>query len=84
MRKSVFGVCDQLRLNPACSADETSYGLEISAISAPLLLALLFAAFTELLVFGFNFNWAKSRENVSSEIFDQVRFKPACSATEVS
>ena len=28
--------------------------------------------------------WATSRENVSSEIFDQVRFKPACSATETS
>ena len=27
-----------------------------------------------------NFNWAISRENVSSGIFDQVRFKPACSA----
>ena len=29
-------------------------------------------------------NWATSRENLSSEIFDQVRFKPACSATEAS
>ena len=28
--------------------------------------------------------WATSRENVSSEIFDKVRFKPACSATEAS
>ena len=28
--------------------------------------------------------WAISHENVSSEIFDQVRFKPACSATEAS
>ena len=27
---------------------------------------------------------AASRENVSSEIFDQSRFKPACSATEAS
>ena len=26
--------------------------------------------------------WATSRENVSLEIFEQVRFKPACSATE--
>ena len=26
--------------------------------------------------------WATSRENVSSKIFDQVRFKPAWSATE--
>ena len=24
MRKPVFGVCDQLRLKPACSADETN------------------------------------------------------------
>ena len=31
MRKPVFGVCDQLRLKPACSADETSLGLEILA-----------------------------------------------------
>ena len=30
------------------------------------------------------FIWATSHENVSSEIFDQVRFKPACSATEAS
>ena len=28
--------------------------------------------------------WASSRENVSSGIFDQVRFKPAFSATEAS
>ena len=27
-------------------------------------------------------DWAASRENVSSGIFDEVRFKPACSATE--
>ena len=32
-RKPVFGVRDQLRLKPACSADETSLGLEISAIA---------------------------------------------------
>ena len=29
-------------------------------------------------------NWATSRENVSSGIFNQVRFKPACSATETA
>ena len=29
-RKPVFGVCEQLRLTPACSADETDQGLEIS------------------------------------------------------
>ena len=29
-------------------------------------------------------NWATSRENVSSGIFKQVRFKPACLATEAS
>ena len=28
-RKPVFGVCDQVRLKPACSATETSLGLEI-------------------------------------------------------
>ena len=28
--------------------------------------------------------WATSGENVSLEIFDRVRFKPACSATETS
>ena len=33
-RKPVFGVCDQLRLKPACSTDETSYGLEVSAIAS--------------------------------------------------
>ena len=26
--------------------------------------------------------WALSSENVSSDIFDRVNFKPACSATE--
>ena len=31
--KPLFGVCDQLRLKPACSATETSLGLEISAIA---------------------------------------------------
>ena len=30
------------------------------------------------------FNLATSRENMSSGIFDQVRFKPACSATQTS
>ena len=29
-------------------------------------------------------SWATSRENVSLGIFDQVTFKPACSATEAS
>ena len=33
-RKPVFGVCDLLRLKPACSAPGTSYGLEISAIAS--------------------------------------------------
>ena len=32
MRKPVFGVCDQVRLKPACSATETSHRLEISDI----------------------------------------------------
>ena len=34
--------------------------------------------------YDYNTTWAAPRENVSSEIFDQVRFKPACSATEAS
>ena len=29
MRKLVYGVCDQVRLKPACSATEASYRLEI-------------------------------------------------------
>ena len=33
-RKPVFRVCDQLRLKPACSATDTSLGLEISAIAS--------------------------------------------------
>ena len=32
MRKPVFGVCDQVRLKPACSVTETSWSLEISDI----------------------------------------------------
>ena len=32
-RKHVFGVCDQLRLIPACSATETRMGLDLSAIA---------------------------------------------------
>ena len=32
--EAAFGVCDQLRLKPACSATETSLGLEISAIAS--------------------------------------------------
>ena len=31
-RKPVFGVCDQVRLQPVCSADEISQGLEILGI----------------------------------------------------
>ena len=34
MRKPVFGVSDQLKLKPACSASETSYSLESSAIAS--------------------------------------------------
>ena len=37
-----------------------------------------------LLMLTYTTIWATSRENVSSGIFDQVRFKPACSATETS
>ena len=33
-KKLVFGVCDQLRLKPACSATETSLFLDISAIAS--------------------------------------------------
>ena len=33
-KKPVFGVCDQLRLKPSCSADKTSLGLDISAIAS--------------------------------------------------
>ena len=33
MRKPVFGVCDQVRHKPACSATQISYRLEISAIA---------------------------------------------------
>ena len=33
-RKPVFGVCDKVRLKLACTATETSYGLEISAIAS--------------------------------------------------
>ena len=29
MRKPVFGVCDQVRLKPVCSATETSWNLEM-------------------------------------------------------
>ena len=29
MRKPVYGVCDQVRLKPACSATEDSQGLEV-------------------------------------------------------
>ena len=34
MRKPVFGVSDQVRLKPACSATEASQSLEISAIAS--------------------------------------------------
>ena len=33
-REPFFEVCNQLRLKPACSADVTSQGLEISAIAS--------------------------------------------------
>ena len=33
-RKPVFGVCDQVRFKPACSATDTSQSLEISAIAS--------------------------------------------------
>ena len=31
-RKPVFGVCDQERLKPACSASEASYSLDLASI----------------------------------------------------
>ena len=31
----------------------------------------------------FSMKWAKSRENLSTEVYDQVRLKLACSITEV-
>ena len=34
MRKSVFGISDQVRLKPACSATETSYGLGIVTVAS--------------------------------------------------
>ena len=34
MKKPVFGVYDQGRLKPACSAAETSYSLEILDLSS--------------------------------------------------
>ena len=34
IRKPVFGGFDNVRLKPACSATETSLGLEISAIAS--------------------------------------------------
>ena len=34
MRKPVFGVCDQVRLKPACLASETSLSLEILKIAS--------------------------------------------------
>ena len=33
-RNPVFGVCNQVRLKQACSATETSYGLEVLAIAS--------------------------------------------------
>ena len=34
MRRPVFGVCDQVRLKPACSATETCQGLEILDVAS--------------------------------------------------
>ena len=34
MRKYVFGVCDQVRLKPACSATETRQSLEILDVAS--------------------------------------------------
>ena len=34
MGKPVFGICDQVRLKPACSATETSQGFEILDIAS--------------------------------------------------
>ena len=33
-RKPVFGICDLIRLKPACSATETSQGLEMLEIAS--------------------------------------------------
>ena len=44
-------------------------------------------AFIDILIAaweGLKLNRAPSSENVSSEVCDQLRFKPACSATETS
>ena len=39
-RKSVFGVCDQVRLNPACSDTETSWNIEIWHVTTLIFLFL--------------------------------------------
>ena len=52
MRKPVFGVCDQIRLQLACSASEASYSLENAEQQADLRLCCSYMAKA-----GFDMTW---------------------------
>ena len=68
-RKPVFGVCDQVRLKPACSATEASWSLEILAIASrgiilsrqPTTKVLIrlrqCSDWSALLLFAYGINW---------------------------
>ena len=107
------GVSDQVRLKPACSATETSYNLEISAIESrdiiiskqwttkALIRLRRCAGRSVPLLFAYDirhvFSWPRSvsvspvdvpnepgHKKTCHGVSDQLRLKPACSATETS
>ena len=47
--KPAFGVCDQLRHKPACSATDTGLGLEISAVASRSIHPIIFHLFLRFL-----------------------------------
>ena len=68
----------QVWTNSVDTVSTASIGAYIGAVwSGSTLFAILSTSIGHII-------WATSHENVSSGIFDQVRFKPACSAAEAS
>ena len=89
---SLFSWADQFKsylvVNPEdrFSGDEGHRGFQFSVGPSPSIQVFTLAYTLEVKVIGsYNVHsWATSRENLSLEVCDQVRLKPACSAPETT
>ena len=70
-----------VKFKPKITALSNYWGLRI--FQCPIPKVFPYARWKHRQVYNFT-TWATSRENLSSEVCDEVRHKPACSATETS